>query len=597
MTEQAAGPRRPLLARVVDPVRPMWELAFRDPVRHNHIRLAGMTRPAYQLAAVGLVTLGFLLLSVLFNDVWRQGDLLPLDASSGRFSFLPLALLPVTLICFFLAWSLVLWGASGSSPLVRIATAVVFLLANATFGVPTSIDLGGRLALQIGPALIKTGYFAAPGLLVVSALFWRSERWSDRVRPAVRLLILVSLAMVFFTHLWVHVTFVNAGFEGAMQTLVSGAVTEIDGLLLPLVYLSGILVVDFSLDVAEGIALSARRASAQVAKFLLLTLLVVKLWVQVVSHSGEWIVYLSDRPVAVARTLLAIGFLAVAITLTARLADRGGFEDAKERLLYGSGVVLAFNHIALVLVVGVGLFVLAQFEVREIPAFVSAFPGDELALYGRPLLAAAALVAGVYLVRRDRSPAHQEVGSGMAVMGAWLLPIFLVDLTAVELGFNDALFDAAISIGVLGYLAVRWRRIDTAQAVMLGAITVFTWLVMTKGDWISILGSLAGLPSVLIVVFGIVFSLAADAQFTREGSKRLPQGVRPLLFVGYLILSVTILNWILATHVINEQVADADRGFFYLGLPLAAWLVARRLLRRGETELEEVVAAAQDGVA
>ena len=59
-----------------------------------------------------------------------------------------------------------------------------------------------------------------------------------------------GLVVFFMTHLWVHVAYVDEGFQGAVQFLVSNAISEIDGLLVPLVYVSAVLVIDFSFDMA-----------------------------------------------------------------------------------------------------------------------------------------------------------------------------------------------------------------------------------------------------------------------------------------------------------------------------------------------------------
>ena len=520
----------------------------------------------------------------------------------------------MTLVCLFVAWSLILWGASAASGFVRIVVAVVFLLANASFGVPTSIEVGDALALRIGPTLIKIGHVAAPALLAASAMVSRSERWRVRVRAAVRALALVALAMVFLTHLWVHAAFVSAGFEGGAQLLVAGAITEIDGFLLPLVYVSGLLVIGFAFDVAEGVALSSRRAAVRLTKVLLALLVVIKLWVQLFSHLGEWAQDVSERPFAAARTLASLALLAAGVVLVARLRDRRGFDAVKDKIMYGSGVILALDVIALVLVVGAGLFVLAQLDADEVPWFVRSFPSDDVGRYGKPIVAVAAIATGLWLVRRDRKRTDQELGSAMVLIGAWALPSFLLDLTDLSPGFISPLLDVGLTLGIGVYVACRWRTITRSEAVVLGTITVFAWLVITKGDWITVIGSMAGLPSVFVIVFGIVYSLASDALFTRTGAQGPPHGLRPfvlrgatlgttnhvpraarpLLFVGYLILSVTILNWIVATHGVNDQQASADTAFFQLGIPWAAWLIARRLLSSGAPDPDGEALSAQD---
>ena len=101
---------------------------------------------------------------------------------------------------------------------------------------------------------------------------------------------------------------------------------------------------------------------------------------------------------------------------------------------------------------------------------------------------------------------------------------------------------------------------------------------MSRADYVSFLGELLGLPIVVVVVFGILYSLASDSAFASESSKRLPRLARPMLLVGYLLLSVVILHWLEVTHETTNL--DASIGFFRIGIPLAAWLVGRRLVNR-----------------
>src|SRR3712207_6532097 len=80
----AARPHQSRLRAVVVPLLgPLWRTTFRDPVRHGRLRLDGLSGPERQLARVGLVLLVLLLASLLFVDVWRRGDLLFLDLTSG----------------------------------------------------------------------------------------------------------------------------------------------------------------------------------------------------------------------------------------------------------------------------------------------------------------------------------------------------------------------------------------------------------------------------------------------------------------------------------------------------------------------------------
>ena len=579
MTETTPGGWRTVRAvRAASRLRPVWDTAFVDPVRDGHLRLGGLTPTERQLAKVGLVTLGLLLASVLFTDVWRRGTLLPLDVSD-RPTFLPVGLLPVTLIAFLVAWSLLVWGALVAAPAVRLLVAVVFVLTNAALAVQASVEVGGRAALEHGPDLVRFGYFATAAALLISALLTPLRRTSAVLLPVLRTVAVLGLAAFFLTHLWMHVTLVEEGLDGGVQTLMSGAITEIDGLLLPLVYVSGVSVIDFSLNVAVGVSLSARRLAVSLARWLLVALLATKLWVGVVDRWADWTTYVADRPETVARTVVSVAALAAVVAIVTRFPATDAFSTAKERLLYGSATAYSLSIIVTVLVVGAGIFALAQLGHDQMPWFVSGFPGEALPRYGSPALAALALLLGIWLLRRRRGDLDRELGSGLVVLGTWTLPAFLLSATDTDLGFSDALVDVLVTLGVVVVLTRRWRHLDAAGVVALGAITVFSWLVLSRGDWISVTGALLGLPAILVVVVGVAFSLAGDSGFTATSSRRLPQGARVLLFVGFLVLSVTILHWVEATHADSPTADATDAGFFFLGIPWAAWLIGRRLLR------------------
>ena len=566
------------VARAAAPVHPVWTTAFRDPVTDGHIRLEGLSWTERQAARVGLVTLGLLLLSVLFTDPWRRGTLLPVGDGESL-TFVPEGLLAVTLFTFVVAWTMLLWGALTSSWPVRLLVAVSFLLTNASLSAPASIEVGDSAALRWGPDLVRGGFLASAGLVVLSiGLVWLPPRIASRVLPVLRLLVLLALTVFFMTHLWVHTAYVDAGFQGAVQFLVSNAISEIDGLLVPVVYVAAVLVIDFSFDVALGVSRSVRETPQRFLRWLLVALLAVKLWFVLFDELGAWATYAQDRPVAVVRTVVSVLVLALLVRWVSRLPATDVRDGAKERLLYGTSVALALPIVLSVMVAGAGVFTLVQIKSDEMPGFVDAYPSNAVDEYGLPAAAALAVVVGLWLVRRRRTPMDVELGSGLVVIGLWALPALLVNLTSWEVGWSDELVDVLVTLGVLAVVARCWNRIDLRLAVVLSALTVFAWLAMTKGDWINLVGEWFALPAILVVVVGVVFSLAGDAGFTAEGGRVVPQGARVLMFVGYLVLSVTILHWVEVTHAPSTADALGDAGFFFIGIPWAAWFIGRRLL-------------------
>ena len=108
----------------------------------------------------------------------------------------------------------------------------------------------------------------------------------------------------------------------------------------------------------------------------------------------------------------------------------------------------------------------------------------------------------------------------------------------------------------------------------------FSWLVTSRGDYLSFLGGLVGLSTVVVPVFGVVWTLLSGSSFASESSRRLPAAARTLLYVGYLLLSVALLHWDEVSHTFTGADADGLVGYYFLGIPIAAWLLGRHVVRR-----------------
>ena len=134
--------RAAIAGRTKEVVRPLWEITLRDPIRDGHLRLDGMSGVQRQLAKAGLVAIAALLVSVLFSDVWRRGELLHLYFELTP-TFVPRGLMPVTLVTLTLAWALLVWGALSASPLVKVFVGLMFGLTAPVFLAPNSINTSG----------------------------------------------------------------------------------------------------------------------------------------------------------------------------------------------------------------------------------------------------------------------------------------------------------------------------------------------------------------------------------------------------------------------------------------------------------------------
>ncbi len=579
-TSGPAGPTadsaRGLAGAAVDVVRIVWTTTFRDPARDNHLRLGGLTRLERQAARFGLVLLVIGLLSVLFARVWREGTMYAIDVGGGLL-FVPAGLVSATLVALFVAWTLIGWGALTATWFLRVLLAIAFVVLNASFavGVP---GLGGS-AIEWGNRLVVAGFWAYPALLVASTALVLLPRLRPVGLPLLRALTAAAALALFGGLLWIRGELVDVSGTHGVELVVDGAIEQTDGLLLPLVYVSGIVVVDFGQSVSEGLAVGVRDLSLRLLRWLLVAVLAVKLWVEVVQRRTDLYVYLRDRPDAVARTVLMTLLLVVVVVLVTRFPATSGWEAAKEAVLYGGGAALAFGILATTLVYGIGTLQTIRQGTGELPTWLRDYPGLAVSRYGNLTMAILAIVVGIVLMRRGDRPFRRELGSGLVVIGAWTLPTFVMQLGDFRIGFSTSLMDVLVTVGIVAYTAARWTSLRAGDLVMLLALTVFSWLTLSQGDWLAALGGLLGLSAIVVVVVGVALALVTDAGFTAEASPRLPQASRVLLFLGYLLFSVTLLHWNQVAHTTSVSADSGTTGFLLIGIPWAGWLVGRRLVR------------------
>lgn len=569
---------RRLLAPVTAVVRPVWEAVWAEPVRTGRISLVGLRPGVAFLARVGVITLAGLMVSLLFSGLWRRGDLVAIEVEE-TFRFLPVALVTVTVVVLLIAWLLLMWGAMDASPLFRVSVAALFLIVNAPLGVSGALSAGDRFLLTDGPTLLRVAYFLAPAAVVTGLLVprLRRRRWLATV-VGIGLRTLMAGAVITFFVLLVamEVAMVEEGFPGTAQQLLSGVFVQTSALFMPLVLVAAIGVMDFGFAVAEGLADGARDLPRTILLFALGALVAVKLVIEVGLGWPELSGYVLDRPGATARTVVSVVLLALLVWFVTREPTDSDHDSARERLSYYGSIALASPLLVVLVVTGTGAFLVAQLRLQELPWLVREFPNDALVRYLPPLLALVAIIVGILWRRRDVESA--ELGDGLLVLGAWTLVSLGLDRTAREPGFSYALTDVLITLAVAAVLLLRWRRLDLPRLIALTAVVVFSWLALTGGDWVTWVGALFRAPEMLVVVFGLAYTLVSGSGFTAGASPRLPREARVLLFLGYLILSVALLHWDETIHA-DAPTAITDVGFFHLGVPIGAWLIGRRLIR------------------
>jgi hypothetical protein len=568
---------------------PLWVRTFRDPVRDGHLRLDRLSGTERQLARCGLVLLAVLLGSVLFAERWRGGALLQLTGDNAL-RFVPVAALPVTLLGFFLGWALLCWGALDTSPLVRVFVAALFLTTGSVLTLSSQSGLGeGAWVLEHGPTLVRIGYLVVPGVLVLSALLHPVVRQRPRPRRVVagvlRVVVLAALLLHFGTLLWAHIEADRRGSPALVPAMLDVTITQVDSVLLPLVYVAAISVIDFALDVSTSLTEPARVLRRRWLVLLLVAVLAVKVLFQVVLDRDAWKALLTYQPQAFVRTAVFVVVLLLLVAAVTRFPRSDDYALAKERTMYGSSFVLATPYMLNLAGVGAAFFMISQFSSTAANGLIEGSFYSWLSTDGLAIIAALVVVAGIVLMRRAEGGFGDELGSALVVVGGWCFLQLLLPVFHVEAGFSYPTVDLVVTAAVLLLLVVRWRSLSPAALVAMTTVLVFSWLVVGRGDYISFVGGLVGLSAILVVVFGVVLTLASGSAFASESSRRLPAEARPLLFVGYLLLSVVILYWVTVSHETGSD-ADSLSGFYFLGIPMAAWLAGRRIVPRGEPVTE-----------
>ena len=473
------------------------------------------------------------------------------------------------------------WGALDAAPTVRLLVAVTFGLTMGTLDKPPLVPTIDTWVMRHGPTIVHVGFLTAIGALLLSAALAWQPRVSRVLTAVLRVVVVLALGAFFLGLLLIHHETEGTGAFGILAFSLDTSIDGLAGLTLPLLFVSAVVVVDLAFDVSTSLQPQLRRLSARWAFAVLAGVVAVKVGTGLVSEWGQWVDLVQNQPLAVIRTIGSVALLVAVVAVVTRFPPSDDFVEAKERVIYLGAFVLASPFLMQIAGSSLGFIGLLQFDTRELFELNAHVPYGGISRWLLLVLSVAAVAAGTGLMRRSAGGYGDELGSALVVVGIWNIPASIVSAFELPVGFSYSAVDLLVTLAAVGFVLwslVRRRRVPATLSVLLTAVVVFSWLVMSRADYVSFLGGLLGLPVVVVVVFGILYSLASDSAFASESSKRLPRDARPLLLVGYLLLSVVILHWLEVTHETTNL--DASIGFFRIGIPLAAWLVGRRLVNR-----------------
>ena len=593
----------PPASRVREAFRPVGRAVFSEPFEQGRLRLDGTPPIERQLAVIALVTLVGLMVVLLFGGVFRHATLFRLADTGGRWAFVPLPILPLTLVALFAGWLALLWGAMRGRLVVALAGAVAFLIMNGTLG-RLGAEPGDSLAARWAPVLGRVGYLTAFGVVVAYGLVNLRPAWGRRARPVALVLLAAALAALFGSLLWQSLHDFSRGLPAQGTLVLDGAVEDLATALFPVVLLSAAVLVDFSYNLATAVTSPALELRALTVKVAVAALILAKLWIQLGSHLDQWRQFLRVSPSGLLWVVVSVAaFGAVAFlwrrSLRRRPVSEATEEAVKERIIYAGILAEVLVAFVVTTLASAASSAFAQTNSRAVLHFL-----DDLfrftnrhSVLARTIPWIVLLLAGLALAARGRTHSRRELGLGLLLLGAWNTPFYALAYVGIRFQYSSPLLDIVLTVAVAAALLARWRHIDRFEAVALGVVVVFSWLVFQRGDFFAALVngplSFLGVTSAAVVVFGIVYTLLADSAVASGDGRWFPRDSRLLLYLGYLALSVTLLVWISITHPVSDiQSQVSANGFSDIGIPLAAWLVIRRPMTRREAEVEALPAEA-----
>lgn len=531
-------------------------------LRAGLVDLRGLSRVTRVLVWAGFGLLFAMVGALLFNDFLRaQFPLMPMTRTlPGRGELLPLALVPATVFMIAVAWAFSLAGALHSHPAIRLGALVLYLLlaARDVWGMVISVSAGftgfsdlARLGLSLGSLLV---------VVLVFALRGRAEP-----RPALEfsiLLVCVSVTLVL-GQIDAAETLRTLGEPIGMANL-QFFMALLGGLVSPLLLLIGVDIAAFAQQAAGWATSTVTQRLPRWVAGVLLGLLVVWRLRDVALEAADRIGRSSPGAQAweYGGALGEVAIVGVAWWLFVRLvrsrearpaggavelptAEHVGESAAKNAM----PLVLAYSGWMLVLFVL--LSIAAAFPLPAVTGTVFELtrwlqdtnPGWNL------LVAVAGVGVAVWLSRRGRVALALYLGIFGLLHLWWEAAARGRPLGALAWRGSEPVDFWWVALFAL--VAVAWRVRGRLTAARVGRLIflVLVTALLRQTDFISSpFSPFLGFTGIGFIAFGIVWDSITAGSWANEGTPGLPRASRIFLYLGYVLLTVTVINWALTSH-------------------------------------------------
>jgi hypothetical protein len=590
---------RPTRGTLIALIGFLWAVSFgavRDFVwadlREGLIDLRGLSRPVRAIAWIGFGLLALMLIAVLFNDFWRAtSPLLTLtEPLPGRGRMLPTALLPATLFLLAVSWAFLLAGALRSHILIRLGVLFLFLPAA---GLWLANSLASAGLSGVGIELVVSG----AGTLAVPLFFALAAR--RKPRPAGEFLaLLVLTALVFVPTQAADVESWRQLGSPLMVAKIEAMLGFLGYLILPLLLLVGVDIANFARQASSWtMRVATERFPFWLEVAALIALLGLRLRFVALEASARIAADgFSATALAYAGSLGVIIIVGLAWLLVTRVpavksseVSASSAAEAGERLALP--LIIASNGAQLIAFAGLwislGLLPLLT-VVGSLSGAADRF-GKAAATPWTFAIDILAVVAAVYLARRgQRGPALY-----LAIFG--LLALWF-ELTAPGRPLAVLTWEGAqptdfwLVVTLVG-MALVWtaqRRLTEQRVAALLFAGILTGLLRQTDFISSPFSPLFGFAGVGFLVFGLAWDALTAGSWANAETRGLPRTGRIFLYLGYVLLTVTAVNWAVTGHdlaAVGRLTGDvAIAGLNRFGRPMLYAVLAAALLNPGSLE-------------
>lgn len=577
----------------------MRKLVVAD-LRPGVVHVGDLPRLTRTLAWIGFVLLFAGVGLLFFNEPLREAfPLLPMiGVTTGRGELVPYVLIPLTIFIFSIAWGFMLTGAPHTRRVVKLPVVLLYLMVAGVWTAGT--------AHSIPAALSSWG-----ALLSVPVYFFLRRR--SKAAPALEFgVLLVCVSLTFgVSQVYAIGAWRLSGIPGVLANMPTMVYT-FDLLVIPLLLYIGV-------DIAEFVHKTASWSSGLTDAWAGRRVLYAALFLLLAWRLGSVVLETLDRvgkssPAEQAASYtgaLVIPLSVGAVWWTVR--RHGGEIVTVERLLDLAkrvalpliAVYLGLQGVGIVVTLVVGLLglLLLGLGFGEMPnldgtlAFVSRLIAQDA--NWETLLAAVAIGASLWFARKGRPTLALYLG----IVGANALWIQLTN-PGRPLGYfawsglEPVDFWWVVFFGVVTlYWLVRGTLTeDRAKRLLL--LVVITLLMRQTGFIEDPFSPVLGFTGVGMIALGLIWDALTIGFWANNDSPGLPRVSRILLYLGYVLFSIAVLNWSVATHDILQvdffTGQAALGGFGLFGKPLIYAIFAVTLAESGERREEHITAGTEE---